>query len=123
LTSAFHHLGSKHIGSILASIAKMNENLPSEEQLKVAIAAIRQHEKVYKKLDYWKKQKVIAKHDFIIEPNNNPKLLLSLCGCDGGIQHAVSVVGRTIFDSNLKKGLTLSKESLDWCCNCIGGLD
>ncbi len=122
LASAFHHLGNKHTGSVLASIAKENANLPSEEQFKRAIAAVRQHEKVYTKLDYWKKQKVIGKHDFIHDPNDYPKLLV-LRGCDGGVQHAVAVVGRTIFDSNLKKGLTLSKESLDWCCNCSGGLD
>jgi hypothetical protein len=77
---------------------------------------------VYKKLDYWKKQKVIAKQDFIGDPNDNPKLLV-LGGCDGGVSHAVAVVGRTIFDSNLKKGLALSKEPLNWCCNCSDGLE
>jgi Fe2+ or Zn2+ uptake regulation protein len=104
-------------------MARQNENLPSaEEQLKRAIAAVRRHETVYKKLDYWKKQKVIAMHDFIDDPNDNLKLLV-LRGCDGGVQHAVALVGRTIFDSNLKKGLKLSKELLDWCCNCSGGLE
>jgi hypothetical protein len=122
LASAFHHVGSKHTGSVLASMAMQNLNLPSDEQLKSIIAAVRRHETVYKKVDYWKKQKVIARQDFIGEPNDNPKLLV-LRGCDGGVSHAVAVVGRTIFDSNLKKGLALSKESLDWCSNCSGGLE
>jgi hypothetical protein len=120
LASAFHHIGCTHTGSVLASISKKNEHLCGEVQLKAAIAAVRAHEPLYKKVDYWKKQKVIERQDFLGEPNGNPKLLV-LRGCDGGVQHAVAVVGTTIFDSNREKGLTLSKESLDWCCNCNGG--
>jgi hypothetical protein len=120
LASAFHHLGRKHTGSVLASIARKNEHLSADKQLEAAIAAVTKHETVYTKVDFWKKQKALARHDFIGKPNDNPKLLV-LRGCDGGVQHAVSVVGSTIFDSNLKRGLPLSKESLDWCCNCNGG--
>jgi hypothetical protein len=120
LASAFHHIGCTNTGSVLASISKKNEHLCGEDQLKAAIAAVRAHEPIYKKVDYWKKQKVIERQDFLGEPNGNPKLLV-LRGCDGGVQHAVAVVGTTIFDSNREKGLTLSRESLDWCCNCNGG--
>jgi hypothetical protein len=120
LASAFHHLGQKHTGSVLASIAKKNENMSADEQYKAVTAAIRKHETVYTKLDYWKKEKVTRRYDFIGEPNENPKLLV-LRGCDGGTQHAVSVVGRIIFDSNLLNAMPLCKESLDWCCNCDGG--
>jgi hypothetical protein len=120
LASAFHHIGSTHTGSVLASIAKKHEHLSGEEQLNAAIAAVRAHEPLYKKVDYWKKQKVIERQDFLGEPNDNPKLLV-LRGCDGGVQHAVALIGTTIFDSNREWGLTLSKESLDWCCNCNGG--
>jgi hypothetical protein len=103
----------------LALIAKKNENLLADKQLEAAMLAVRQHEMVY--LDYWRKEKS-AWHDFIGSQNDNPKLLV-IRGCDRGIQHAISVVGSTIFDSNLKKGLTLSKELLDWCCNCNDGFN
>jgi hypothetical protein len=75
----------------------------------------------YKKANYWKKEAVIAKHDLLGQPNDNPKLFV-LCGSDGGVHHAISVVGRIIFDSsNLGQSLTLSKALLDWCYNCNGG--
>ncbi len=120
LASAFHHLGQKHTGSVLASVAKKYANVPADEQLKAAINAVKEHDNVYNKVDYWKKEKALAKHDLIRDSNENPKLIV-LRGCDGGVQHAVSVVGNIIFDSNKQKGLVISKQSLDWCCNCNGG--
>ena len=122
LASAFHFVGQKHTGSVLASLSKQNTNLPGDEQIKLAIAVIKKHDTVYKKMDYWKKPKTLASHDFIGQPNDNPKLFV-LRGRDGGVQHAVSVVGSTIFDSNQTMGLSLCKESLDWCCSCPGGFD
>jgi hypothetical protein len=122
LASAFHHLGRKHTGSVLASRAKELCNLPAEEQVQEAIKIVLKYDKVYKKVDYWKKEAVIAKHDFLGEPNDNPKLFV-LRGNDGGVHHAISVVGRIIFDSNLGQCLTLSKASFDWCCGCDGGFN
>jgi hypothetical protein len=113
LASAFHHLGRKHTGSMLASMAKKLCNLPVQEQLDEAIKIVKNH-------DYWKKEAVIAKHDLLGQPNPNPKLFV-LCGIDGGLHHTISVVGSIIFDSNLGQCLTLSKASLDWCCNCNRG--
>ncbi len=120
LASAFHHLGQKQTGNVLASFAKKYCNLPAGEQLKAAIKMVKNHEKVYKKVDYWKKEAVIARQDCLGQPNDNPKLFV-LRGVDGGVHHAISVVGQFIFDSNLRQCLTLSKASLDWCCNCDGG--
>jgi hypothetical protein len=65
-------------------------------------------------------KKTLSRHDLFRDLNDNPKLIV-LRGCDGGVSHAISVVGNVIFDSNRKEGLVLSKESLDWCCNCNGG--
>ena len=104
----------------MASIAKKYANVPADEQLKAAINAVKEHDNVYNKVDYWKKEKALAKYDLIRDSNENPKLIV-LRGCDGGVQHAVSVVGNIIFDSNKQKGLVLSKQSLDRCCNCNGG--
>jgi hypothetical protein len=120
LASAFHHLGRKDTGSALASMAKKFCSLPAEEQLLAAIKIVKTHERVYKKIDYWRKEAVIAKHDFFGQPNDNPKLFV-LRGADGGVHHAISVVRKIVFDSNLSQCLTLSKASFDWCCNCEGG--
>jgi hypothetical protein len=95
-------------------------NLPAQEQLDEAIKIVKNHDMLYKKANYWKKDAVIAKHDLLGQPNNNPKLFV-LRGIDGGVHHVISVAGGIIFDSNLGQCLTLSKASLDWCCNCNGG--
>ena len=34
----------------------------------------------------------------------------------GNVNHAISVVGRWIFDSNYERALVLNKESLDMIC-------
>jgi hypothetical protein len=120
LASAFNHLGRKHTISVLASMTKKLCNLPAQEQLYEAIKIVKNHDRLYKKVDYWKKEAVIVKHDLLGQPNDNPKLFV-LRGIDGGVHHAISVVGSIIFDSNPGQCLTLSKASLDWCCNCQGG--
>ena len=63
LASAFHHVGQKHTGLVLASIAKETENLPADEQLCAAISAVKEHDMVYKKYEYWRKKKHC--HDMI----------------------------------------------------------
>jgi hypothetical protein len=121
LASAFHYLGRNHTGSVLASMARKLCNFPAEAQLDEAIKIVKNHDTVYKMADYWKKEAAIAKHDLLGQPNDNPKLFV-LNGFDGGVHHhAILVVGRIIFYSNLGQCLTLSKASLNWCCNCKGG--
>jgi hypothetical protein len=41
----------------------------------------------------------------------------SLEAVDGGTQHAVTVVGRYVFDSNCERVLPLTRRSLDYCCS------
>ena len=43
--------------------------------------------------------------------------VLKLEADDGGIQHAVTIVGKLLFDSNCPYALPFSKESLDYCCS------
>ena len=38
-----------------------------------------------------------------------------LQGTDGGIEHAISVIGNWVFDSNVDVALPLKREVLDWC--------
>jgi hypothetical protein len=93
-------------------MAKKLCNLPAEAQLDKAIKIVKNHDKVYRKVNYWKKEAVIAKHYLLGQPNDNPKLFV-LRGFDGGVHHAILVVGRIIFDSNLGQCLMLSKALLD----------
>ncbi len=41
---ALHYIGQKHTGSVLASMAKKNENLGGNKQLQEIIRAIKKHE-------------------------------------------------------------------------------
>jgi hypothetical protein len=101
-------------------MAKKLCNWPAQEQLDEAITIVKNHDRLYKKVDYWKKEAVITKHDLLGQPNDNPKLFV-LRGIDGGVHHTISVVASIVFDSKLGQCLTLSKASPDWCCNCHGG--
>ena len=43
--------------------------------------------------------------------------VLSLQAVDGGTQHAITIVGRMIFDSNCERALALTRRNLDYCCS------
>ena len=43
--------------------------------------------------------------------------VLALEAVDGGMQHAITAVGKLIFDSNCEWVLPLTKKSLDYCCS------
>ena len=45
-----------------------------------------------------------------------PKVV-SLEANDGGTQHAVTVVGGLVFDSNCGRALKLCRQTLDYCCS------
>jgi len=54
--------------------------------------------------------------DVLNDISSEPTMLIPWGG-DGGVQHAVTVVGHYIFDSTTGYALHLTQESLDWCCN------
>jgi len=43
--------------------------------------------------------------------------VVALEATDGGTQHAITVVGKLVFDSNCQKALPLNKATLDYCCS------
>ena len=43
-------------------------------------------------------------------------------GHDDVASHAVTIIDGLVFDSVLPYPVILSKEALDWCCNCEGGM-
>ena len=46
---------------------------------------------------------------------------VQLLGEDGGVGHAVTIVGQWIFDATQPRALPLSRESLDECCSSARG--
>jgi hypothetical protein len=52
--------------------------------------------------------------------SNGPTLIIPWGG-DGGVQHAVTIVGHYIFDSSTHHALRLTRDSLDWYCNTALG--
>ena len=62
------------------------------------------------------KKKKARKFDIMTNISFTPTVVIPY-GCDGGIQHVFTTVGRYIFDSTTKHAMHLTKESLDWSCN------
>jgi len=61
--------------------------------------------------------KIIGNVFDILEDISKFPTVLSLEAVDGGTQHAVTIVGRMIFDSNCERALALTKSNLDYCCS------
>jgi hypothetical protein len=62
-------------------------------------------------------KKGIKKWDIFSDSQEYLMCLVGLLGSDAKTDHAVAITGRWIFDSNFKKALPLTKESLDLCCS------
>ena len=77
------------------------------------------------KFNFKRGKKRLAKHrldveDLTVEHANSFDVhAVALIGTDGSESHAVAVVKGLIFDSSAKHAMTLSRASLDWCCNCL----
>jgi hypothetical protein len=63
-----------------------------------------------------KKKKRYKRFDVYNNISTDPTLIIPWGG-DGGVQHAITIVGKFVFDSTHEYALHLTKESLDWCCN------
>ena len=62
------------------------------------------------------RKKRYKRFDIFTDTSNDPTLIIPWGG-DGGVQHAVTIVGHYIFDSTSRHALHLTQQSLDWCCN------
>jgi hypothetical protein len=66
----------------------------------------------------WLVPKRVSGKNFDIFNSHSPyPTVMSLQAADGGTQHAVTVVGKLVFDSNCMRALPLSKATLDHCCS------
>jgi hypothetical protein len=121
MASVFHFAGRKDVANYLSSIAHAagTPDLDAVTQVNRLCSEVRQRETLFRKIDYMKKEKAIARLN-IYDPEPNPKLWILLAR-DGGTSHAVGVIGEYVFDSNVPNAMKLSKETLDWCSNCKDG--
>jgi len=61
--------------------------------------------------------KIDCKSFDILQNLSEYPTVVSLEAVDGGTQHAITVVGRLVFDSNCERALPLSLETLHYCCS------
>ena len=62
--------------------------------------------------------KILKVNDWnILKNEENNLIVVLLQGSDGKEDHCVTILGKWIFDSNLKNAIPLTKESLDLCCS------
>jgi hypothetical protein len=64
----------------------------------------------------WMTRKRVGNFNLKTETSDRWALVVIPLGGDGGIGHAITIVGDLIFDSTQSHALTLGNNSLDWCC-------
>ena len=65
----------------------------------------------------WLQPRKVHVHEDILNDVYEFPTVVSLEAVDGGTQHAITVVGKLVFDSNCARALPLTKETLDYCCS------
>ena len=95
---------------ISASLAHANPMALLHDTIKSKAVPTLEVERFYKR----------GKFDPEIDISSHPTIV-QLMGKDGGVGHAVTIVGRWIFDASLPHALLLSRESLDECCSSARG--
>jgi len=111
--SALHYLGLHDTASKLASSAPIySANAEGGFQNWTALLRIMEKE------CGWLEPRKLSGNAFdILSDFSEYPTVVSLEAEDGGTQHAITVVGKIIFDSNCERGLPLNRESLDYCCS------
>jgi hypothetical protein len=115
VASALHHLNKRYLASILSSIATKYVEKPVDEQLE-ELCSIAGKTHFGLLVTKWMTKKRVTKFDVYNRRNSQWVLTIVPLGHDGGIGHAISIVGDLIFDSTQRHALKFSKEALDWCC-------
>jgi hypothetical protein len=70
-----------------------------------------------KTFQFCKVKKGLTKWDILQDSKNYLMCLVGTQSSDHKTDHAISIVGKWIFDSNFDRALPLTKESLDLCCS------
>ena len=116
--SACYHLGWKDSANKLSTIKHHFVDKPFEKQVKML------REQISKRVPELDGEIIEFNRenplDIFLNVSVHPTVVIPV-GTDGGTQHAVTILGWYIFDSNVPVALKLCKESLDWCTNTVGG--
>ena len=120
VASALHYLGHKDLGWYFSWVAtKYIQKLLNEQLATLCDTAFARDPGII--VTKWMTQGRVDRLDLHMETNENGALIIVPLGADGGIGHAITLVGEYIFDSTQTHALKLDKKSLDWCCGCDHG--
>jgi hypothetical protein len=111
---ALHHLNKKEIASVVSSMAMKYMYMPVNKQLN-RLGLIAQENDCDLLVTKWMTMKRVGKLDLKTETSHPWALVVIPLGGDGGIGHAITIVGDLIFGSTQSHHLKLGKKSLDWC--------
>jgi hypothetical protein len=119
--SAMYYLGFQKESESLRLVASQLEYRDRTSQL-VGIRSAITELKVFEECPvvWGQRKKRHLQFDVLKNISNDPTLIIPWGG-DGGVQHAVTIVGHYIFDSSTHHALRLTRDSLDWCCNTALG--
>lgn len=120
LHESFPTLDMRNAGYLLSRMAKKVKDLPLPSQVNHLIEDVKRLVPRFETVIKWDTKKKSSEFDLLSDISDFPTVVVPM-GSDSGVQHAFTVVGRLIFDSNSNRALHLTKESLDWCCAVPGG--
>jgi len=107
--SALDHAGARQNASEVCLMSK--KIMEKHNTISYFIDMLKKHTKP---LNF----KILKVNDWnIIKNEENNLIVVLLRGSDGKEDHCVTILGKWIFDSNLKNAIPLTKESLDLCCS------
>jgi hypothetical protein len=113
VASALHFLGLERNAMAVADAAHFN-SATSAGATEMWFNLLQLLKKECPWLEHRKKQ---VNHFNILEDVSVYPTVAQLQALDGGCQHAVTIVGRFVFDSNCPRALPLSVETLNYCCS------
>ena len=111
--SALHYIGLRKTAKDVADFAKT-----FSAQSKLGILNWKGLNAVMEKSCSWliPKSLEVAIFDVLTETSEFPTVM-SLEAEDGSTQHAITVVGNLIFDSNIQRAIPLTRSNLNYCCS------
>jgi len=117
--SALHYLKDYSLANRVASGALKHCHLAGQSQFDYLVDLVTKHSTNYQVKKYLKKSRACGL-DLLKDKSNSPTVVVPL-GCDGGVEHAVTVSGDLVFDSTQDMALILSNETLNWICSTESG--
>ena len=111
--SALHYIGFHDIAKYVQDMAPHYSS--------ASVGAVRSWEGLVKVMEktcnFLVPQKIYGSFFKILTDVSEYPTVVSLEDMEGGTHHAVTIVGRLIFDSNCPRALPLTRRSLDYCCS------